>query len=290
MRTATRGRIVRLAKFLRLRKRSMMAKMPMMMRRALIRMSPTKKTAMTKWLKKAQTKKATESTRACQSCWRVERRHYFGARLAHQLGDGNDLYPRARSASMSFGQSVDGRLAIAAAVVQQDDGAAHPGLVFIVVDLLEDAVDDLLRGLAGVLVPVVGVDLVADDDVAELLDAVGGRGLVVGVRLLIDGVGRPEVERLHAELGGEQALGEVELQIDAGAGDFADVGMGEGVVADLVAFAVDALHECRYCPAASSPIMKKVPPTWFCLRMSRIFGVQVGSGPSSKVRATSLGW
>ncbi len=26
-------------------------------------------------------------------------------------------------------------------------------------------------------------------------------------------------------------------------GDFADVGMGEGVVADLVAFAIDALHD-----------------------------------------------
>ncbi len=50
------------------------------------------------------------------------------------------------------------------------------------------------------LVPVVGVDLVADDDVAQALDAIDGRGLVVGVRLLIDGVRRPEVERLHAEL------------------------------------------------------------------------------------------
>ena len=41
-----------------------------------------------------------------------------------------------------------------------------------------------------------------------------GSGLVVGVGLLIDGVGWPEVERLHAELGGEEALGEGELQVD----------------------------------------------------------------------------
>ena len=60
---------------------------------------------------------------------------------------------------------------------------------------LEDAVDDLLRGFAGMLIPVVGVDLVADDDVAEALDGVDGGGLVVGVGLLIDGVGRAEVER-----------------------------------------------------------------------------------------------
>ncbi len=68
--------------------------------------------------------------------------------------------------------------------------------------------------LAGVLVPVVGVDLVADDDVAEALDAVDGGGLVVGVGLLVDGVGRPEVEGLHAELGGEEALGQGELEVD----------------------------------------------------------------------------
>jgi hypothetical protein len=68
----------------------MMAKTPMMMRRALIRMSPTKKTLMTKWLKKEMRKKAMESTRACQR-WRVERRHHLGAGFAHELGDGNDL-------------------------------------------------------------------------------------------------------------------------------------------------------------------------------------------------------
>ncbi len=68
--------------------------------------------------------------------------------------------------------------------------------------------------LRRILVPVVGVDLVADDDVAEALDAIDGRGLIVGVGLLIDGVRRPEVERLDAELGGEEALGEVELEVD----------------------------------------------------------------------------
>ena len=41
-----------------------------------------------------------------------------------------------------------------------------------------------------------------------------GRGLVVGVRLLVDRVGRPEVERLDAEFGGEETLGEVELEVD----------------------------------------------------------------------------
>ena len=70
-----------------------------------------------------------------------------------------------------------------------------------------------------------------------------GRGLVVGVRLLVDVVGRAEIERLHAQLALEQALGEIDLQIQLARGDFADVGMRIGVIADLVAFADDALHE-----------------------------------------------
>ena len=127
--------------------------------------------------------------------------------------------------------------------MQQDDRAAHPRLRLHLVDLLEDAVGDLLRRLARMLVPVVGVDLVADDDVAKLLDAVDGRGLVVGVGLLVDGVGRPEVERLHAQLRREQALRQVQLQVDLALRDFADVRMREGVVADLVAFAIDPLHD-----------------------------------------------
>ncbi len=93
------------------------------------------------------------------------------------------------------------------------------------------------------LVPVVGVDFVADDDVAEALDAVDGRGLVVGVGLLVDGVGRAKVEGVDADLGAEEAFGEVELEVDLGVGDFADVRVSEGVVADLVAFVVDPLHD-----------------------------------------------
>ena len=110
-------------------------------------------------------------------------------------------------------------------------------------DLLEDAVGDLLRRLARMLVPVVGIDLVADDDIAKVLDAVDGRCLVVGVRLLVDRVRRPEVERLHAELGREQPLRQVQFKVDVACGDFADVRMEPGMVADLVAFAIDPLHD-----------------------------------------------
>jgi hypothetical protein len=54
------------------------------------------------------------------------------------------------------------------------------------------------------LIPVVGVDLAADDDVALILNAHDGRGLVVGVGLLVDVVRGAEVERLDAELAGKR--------------------------------------------------------------------------------------
>ena len=67
-RTATRGRNCDVSGYLRLRKRSMKAKTPMMIRRALMSTSPTKKTHTTKCPKKANARNATESTRACQRC------------------------------------------------------------------------------------------------------------------------------------------------------------------------------------------------------------------------------
>ena len=53
-----------------------------------------------------------------------------------------------------------------------------------------------------------------------------GGGLVVGIRLLIDGVWGAEVEGLDAELGAEEALGEGELEVHLAGGDFTDVGVG----------------------------------------------------------------
>ena len=169
--------------------------------------------------------------------------HDFVAGFADEFGDRNDLVAVGAEGVDEDGKGGDGGRAVAAAIVHEDDGAARPGLGIEEGDLAEDAVDDLLRRLAGMLIPVVGVDLVADDDVAEALDGIDGRGLVVGVGLLIDGVGRAEVDGLNAELGGEEALGEIELEVDLALRDFGDVGMRVGVIADLVAVVVDALQE-----------------------------------------------
>ena len=164
------------------------------------------------------------------------------------------------------------------------------GLVFMVFNW--SRTDWVISGgrLARMLVPVVGVDLVADDGVAVLLDAHDRRGLVVGVGLLVDVVGRAEVERLHAELAGEEALGELDLEVELARRDFADVGMGVGVVADLVAFAHDALHQADILRGLGADDHEGAFDVLVCFRMSRIFGVHLGSGPSSKESATSLGW
>src|SRR6185437_606339 len=145
-----------------------------------------------------------------------QRRHHFGACLSQQLRDRDDLVAMCPQRLDQHGKGSYGRGAIAAAVVQQDDRAFGPGPDIHVRYLLEDAVGDLLWGLARVLVPVVGVDLVAENDVAHALNAIDRRGLIVGIGLLVNGVGWAEIKRLNAKLGGEEALGEIELQIDLG--------------------------------------------------------------------------
>ncbi len=149
-----------------------------------------------------------------------QRGHDLVARLADELGDGNDGVAMGAESFDEWAECGDGGVAIAAAVVHEDDGAAHPGFGLGHVDLVEDAVDDLLRRFARMFVPVVSVDLVSDDDVTELLDMGDGRGLIVGIRLLVDGVGRPEVDGLDAELGLEEGFGEVELEVDLSLRDF----------------------------------------------------------------------
>ncbi len=79
--------------------------------------------------------------------------------------------------------------------------------------------------------------------VALVLDGHDGCGLVVGLGLFVDVVGRTEIERLHVELAGEEALGELDLEIERLRRDFADVGMGVGVIANLVALAHEPLHQ-----------------------------------------------
>ena len=114
---------------------------------------------------------------------------------------------------MSTGKRSHGGGAIATAVVEEDDGAAELRLGLHHLQLVEDRLSDF-GGVLRTLIPVVGVDLVADDGVSFLLNAHDRRGLIVGVGLLVDVVGRAEVERLHTQLAGKEAFGELDFEVE----------------------------------------------------------------------------
>src|ERR1035437_1793202 len=169
--------------------------------------------------------------------------HHLVGGFSHQRAYGHDGVAVGAQGVNEDGQGGDSGGALAAAVVKQDDGAAELRLGLHGLQLVEDGLGDLGGRPAGILVPGVGAYFGADDGVSVLLDAHDRGGLVVGVGLLVDVVGWAEVEGLNAELAGEEALGELEFEIELAVGDFADVGMGPGVVADLMTLAYHALHE-----------------------------------------------
>ena len=100
---------------------------------------------------------------------------------------------------------------------------------------------NLVRRTPRIVAPVVGVNLVADGDVTQLLRQLQRPHLVGGIGLLVDGIRRPEQHRLHAQFALEEAFGQVQLDLEIALGNVADVRMGEGVVADFVAFGINPL-------------------------------------------------
>src|SRR5437588_9900208 len=98
-------------------------------------------------------------------------------------------------------QRGNGGRTVPASVVQKNDGAFIPRVGLHIRDLLKDAVRDLLGRFARMLIPVVRIDLVADDDVTQSLDARYRSGLIVRIRFLVDRIRRTEIKRLHSKLG-----------------------------------------------------------------------------------------
>ena len=140
--------------------------------------------------------------------------HHFGGGLAHQRGDRDDGVAVGAQRVNQHRQCGHGGGAVAAPVVHKNHRPSELRLRLHDLQLREDGLGDLLGRLAGMLVPVVGVDLAADHDVALILDGHDGRGLVVGLRLFVDVVRRTEVKRLDIEFAGEEALGELDLQVE----------------------------------------------------------------------------
>jgi hypothetical protein len=139
--------------------------------------------------------------------------HDLSGGLAHERGDRNEGVAAGAQGVNEDRQGGDSSRAVAAAVVHEDDGAAKLRLDLHGVELGKDRAGDVGGRLVGMLVPIVGIDLAADDDEAFVLDMHDGRGLVVGVGFLVDIVRRAEVEGLDAQLAGEEALGELDLEV-----------------------------------------------------------------------------
>ena len=167
-----------------------------------------------------------------------QRRHHLIMAQPGQCGDGDDLVARRLQPRDDRRQRGHRLGAVAAAIVQQDDvGAAvrRAGL-----HRLQRVIDD--GGDAGGL-PVAGIDVQPDHRIAHLLADEGGDQLVAGGRLGIAKVGHAHQADRMACVGLYQPPRHVQLNIGAEARFLAHVGVGIGVVADLVAVGHHAFQQ-----------------------------------------------
>ena len=93
--------------------------------------------------------------------------------------------------------------------------------------------------------PVIGIDLHADDQITLLLGQFDGTDLINGFRLGVHRVGGAEQQRMPTHRAGQQMLGRGQLKLELGGRDGRNVGMGKGVVADLVALGDLAAQQVR---------------------------------------------
>ena len=149
-----------------------------------------------------------------------------------QLTDRHDLVAAFFQVIEDHGQSRHGGTPVAAAVVEKNN-IPRGALVF----------DSLKQLLGRWLLPITGIDVFQYRHVAE--------GLRHADRLQVADIGRVgvRVERWAKQGGGaadegfDEPLGGVQLELHEGFREFAQVGVGEGVVADFVALVGDALEE-----------------------------------------------
>ncbi len=106
--------------------------------------------------------------------------------------------------------------------------------------------DFLRRNLLAVhLPPVVGVDFLPDDQVAHVLRNRQLRHFFRVFGLMIDAVGRPEEDGLHANNTFDQPLRQVQLPMNLSLRDVIERWMGISMVAYFMAFSVFPLHDLR---------------------------------------------
>ena len=115
-----------------------------------------------------------------------QRRHHFGAGLSHQLRHWHNLIAARAQRLNQHGQRRNRRRPVSSAVMQQDHRTFVPRMSLHVSDRLKHAVGNLFGRLPRMLIPIVRIDLVPDNDVSQPLNPLYRRGLVVGIRLLVN--------------------------------------------------------------------------------------------------------
>src|SRR5581483_6601981 len=170
---------------------------------------------------------------------RSQRRHDVGLTLAQQLVNRNDLEAAGAGAFYDHGQGLHGFGAVAPAIVQQNDVSAALIVLGARRQVSQHLFGNLLGAAVRIIAPVAGIELVAHGDIAQVLRGFERAHLIFGVGLLIDRIGWPEENGSDAEPAGKQLLGQVQFQLHEHVRDVRDIGMAEGVIADLMAFVVD---------------------------------------------------
>ena len=221
-----------------------MANVPMNSRRPVISTSPTKKIQVMALNASGKSAKPNRFRRAIQR-WLEGIGGITSARvLPSNSMKRNNLQSFCAHAVDDPGQSQHGLLAIASAVVQQDDVAAANVVRGAGRQMRQHIGDDLIGAVARIVAPVVGIDLVADGDVAHVLRGLERAHLVFGVGLGVNRIGRAKQNRANAQAAGKELLGEIQFHRPHEAlGNVADVGMGKSVVPDFVALAVNAVGD-----------------------------------------------
>src|SRR5205814_9101964 len=158
---------------------------------------------------------------------------------------GNNLVSAGANAINNQRQRTDSLPPVTAAVVQQNNIAA----ALIVWRARWQVCQHIGRNLLGramrILPPIAWINLVADRSVPHVLRNFERPHLIFSVRLLINGIRRPEKNGSHPQTAGKQPLRQIQLQLHKAMRDIADIRMSEGVIADLVALAVNSLREIR---------------------------------------------
>ncbi len=171
-------------------------------------------------------------------------RHHLRPSPAQQLVKRDDLQSLFAHAFDDSGESQNGLFAIAPAIVQQDDVAAVNVVGRAGRQVGQHIGGDLIGAVARIVAPVVGIDLVADGDVAHVLRDLERADLVFGVGFGVNRIRRAKQNRANAQAAGKKLLGKIQFhRAHESPRNVADVGMSKRMVPDFVALAVDAVGD-----------------------------------------------